>query len=147
MKEVLEVKLKKLVPEAVVPKYAKLGDAGMDLVATSCSKDVHDNWVYGTGIAVEIPKGYVGLVFPRSSNRKTNVYLTNSVGVIDSGYRGEIMLCFKQRDFSSAANRPYDIGDRIGQIIIMPYPAIEFIESEELEDSDRGEGGFGSTGK
>ena len=119
----------------------------MDLVATSRTKDSYDNWVYGTGIALEIPEGHVGLLFPRSSNRKTAVYLTNSVGVVDSGYRGEIMLCYKQRDFNSAANPPYEVGDRVGQIIIVPYPAIEFIESEELEDSDRGEGGFGSTGK
>ena len=81
----MEVKIKKLVEKAVIPSYAKPGDAGLDLTAVSYDykKDI-DCHVYGTGIAVEIPEGYVGLVYPRSSNRKTNAYMTNHVGVIDS---------------------------------------------------------------
>ena len=94
----MEVKIKKLKSGVITPTYAKPGDAGMDLRATSCHYDDYDNVVYGTGIAMEIPEGYVGLVFPRSSNRKTDMYLTNSVGVIDSGYRGEIMVSFKHKD-------------------------------------------------
>ena len=143
----MEVKIKKLVQEAVIPAYAHDTDAGMDLTAITYKYDVaNDCHIYGTGIAMEIPEGYVGLVYPRSSNRKTNAYLTNHVGVIDSGYRGEIMLSFKNRTIRNY-NRPYNIGDRIGQIIIMPYPKIKFVEVDELSDSDRGENGHGSTGK
>lgn len=142
----MNVKIKKLVKEAVIPKYAHPNeDAGLDLTATSITYQ-HGCWVYGTGLAIEIPKGHVGLLFPRSSNRKTDAYLTNSVGVIDSGYRGEIMLSFKNRD-ARIDEQPYKVGDRIGQIIIIPYPQIEFEEVDELSDSHRGEGGHGSSGK
>lgn len=145
----MKVKIKKLNPLAVIPKYAKPGDAGMDLTAVSYEYDgAHDNYIYGTGLAVEIPEGYVGLIFPRSSNRKTSAYLTNHVGVIDSGYRGEIMLTFKGRDSGRLLMpyAPYQVGDRIGQLIIMPYPQIEFEEVNELSETERGEGGHGSTG-
>lgn len=142
----MKVKIKKLVEQAVIPAYAHPDeDAGLDLTATSV-KFEHGCWVYGTGLAMEIPKGYVGLVFPRSSNRKTEAYLTNSVGVIDSGYRGEIMFSFKNRD-RIVDEQPYTVGDRLGQIIIMPYPQVEFEEVEDLEESNRGEDGHGSTGK
>ena len=138
----MKVKIKKLVENAVIPQYAKEGDAGLDLVATSITQDDYGNIVYGTGIAIEIPKGYVGLVFPRSSNAKTNLYLTNSVGVIDSGYRGEIMAKFRK-----GGSTTYKVGDRIAQLIIMPYPEVDFEEVDELSDSDRGVGGYGSTGR
>jgi len=142
------IKIKKLNDAAVIPSYAKEGDAGMDLTATSYDYDTkYSNHVYGTGLAVEIPKGYVGLVFPRSSNRKTNAYLCNHVGVIDSGYRGEIILTFKERDDVMLEQMPYEIGDRIGQLMIMPYPHVEFEEVEELSETERGAGGHGSTGK
>ena len=141
----LKINVKKLVPEAVIPAYAKPGDAGMDLVATKKWFDEHGNTVYGTGIAMEIPEGYVGLIFPRSSNAKTDLYLTNHVGVIDSGYRGEIM--FKFRAIKDVFAKEYAVGERIGQISIMPYPQVAFIETDELSSSERGEGGFGSTGK
>ncbi len=168
----LEIKFKKLVPEAKIPSYAKPGDAGMDLTATSYEYDEKlDNHIYGTGLAVEIPEGYVGLVFPRSSNRKTNHYLTNHVGVIDSGYRGEIMCTFKSRDHYKVVNgvasaiqpdfiepdgrfvaseelhAPYTVGDRIAQLIIIPYPNIVPVEATELNETERGEGGHGSTGR
>ena len=141
----LKINIKKLVPEAVIPSYAKPGDAGMDLVATSIGIDEYNNTVYGTGIAIEIPDGYVGLIFPRSSNAKTDLYLTNHVGVIDSGYRGEIM--FKFRATRTTFPKEYKVGDRVGQIIILPYPQVAFIETDELSSTERGEGGFGSTGK
>lgn len=142
------VKIKKLNDDAIIPSYAKEGDAGMDLTAVSYDYDTkYKNHVYGTGIAVEIPKGYVGFVFPRSSNRKTNAYLCNHVGIIDSGYRGEIILTFKERDDVMLEQMPYEIGDRIGQLMIMPYPFVEFEEVKELSDTERGAGGFGSTGK
>lgn len=147
----MEVKIKKLIPSAVIPTYAHSTDAGMDLYVTDVEYDNNlDCYVYHTGLAVEIPGGYVGLLFPRSSNRKTNCYLANSVGVIDSGYRGEILFCYKdRRDILEVcpSNAPYKVGDRAAQLIIMPYPHIKFKEVEELEDSDRGEGGFGSTNK
>lgn len=148
----MKVKVKKLHPDAVIPTYAKEGDAGMDLTAISLERDEYSNFVYGTGLAVEIPKGYVGLVFPRSSISKKHQLLSNSVGVIDSGYRGEIMFKFKNALDNRVQRfidvfKSYSIGDRIGQLIIMPYPQIEFEEVSELSESERGEGGYGSTGK
>jgi len=141
----MKVKIKKLSPNAITPRYAKIGDAGMDLTAISSELDEYGNIVYKTGLAFEIPEGYVGLIFPRSSNSKTNLYLTNHVGVIDSGYRGEVML--KYQSIQSFGRNPYQVGDRVGQIIILPYPQIEFEEAEELSSTERGEGGYGSTGK
>lgn len=141
----MEVKIKKLVETAITPKYAKDGDAGMDFTATSKWYDDDNNVCYGTGIAMEIPKGYVGLVFPRSSNAKQDLILSNSVGVIDSGYRGEITFKFKLVEDRHLA-KDYNVGDRVGQIIIMPYPIIEFVEVEELTKTERGDGGYGSSG-
>ena len=144
------VKVKKLVPKAVIPFYAHKGDAGMDITCTSFEYDAkNDCFMYHTGLAFEVPEGYVMLIFPRSSNRKTNYYLTNSVGVLDSGYRGELMFAFKKRDDNreNYNEPPYQVGDRIGQIIILPYPIVQMIESDSLEESERGTGGFGSTGK
>ena len=141
----LKVKFKKLREEAELPKYANPGDAGLDLKATSVewSKDFHC-YVYGTGLSVEIPEGYVGLLFPRSSIRKYGLNLTNCVGVIDSGYRGEIMLTFRPQ--FEGSGKVYDIGDKICQLIIMPYPIIEPVEATELSETERGENGHGSSG-
>lgn len=140
-----DVKIKKLHPNAVIPSYSKDGDAGMDLTITEIYHNTSSDVTYGFGLAMEIPKGFVGLVFPRSSIRKTDLLLTNSVGVIDSGYRGEIQATFKKTDKNGSLI--YDIGERGAQIIIIPYPKINFIVSEELSSSERGDGGFGSTGK
>lgn len=140
----MKVRIKKLHENAVIPSYAKPGDAGLDLTATSKSYDRHHNVVYGTGLAFEIPEGYVGLLFPRSSNFRYNVLLTNSVGVLDSGYRGEVM--FKYR-CASGSGTDYKIGDRIGQLIILPYPQVEFELADELSETERGAGGYGSTGR
>jgi len=145
----MEVKIKKLDPNAVIPTYAKDGDAGMDLVATKIISNTTFDITYGTGIAMEIPKGYVGLVFPRSSIRKTDLSLTNSVGVIDSGYRGEIQATFKKvfgENDIRISQTDYKVGDRIAQIIIVPYPKIKFVEVDDLTTTERGDGGFGSTG-
>jgi dUTP pyrophosphatase len=177
----MNVNIKRLNEDAVVPSYSKDGDAGLDLVATSVTYNVINGTLdYGTGLAVEIPKGYVGLIFPRSSIRNKSLILSNHVGVIDSGYRGEITLSFSpnidhwgtpypdDEDFigplsigeflvykdaeseyfdNSITLDVYAIGDRIGQLIIMPYPVINFTEVSDLSDSERGSGGFGSTGK
>ena len=144
----MRVPVKRLSSDAVIPTYAKPGDAGLDIVATRVIDDGDMYITYGTDISLEIPEGYVGLIFPRSSIRKYDLLLSNSVGVVDSGYRGEIQFTFiKSKDFGSGKTiRVYNIGDRIGQIIIVPYPQIEFDEVDELSDSERGYGGFGHTG-
>ena len=138
----MKVKIKKLNDDAVIPKYSKPGDAGMDLVAIGVSNQ-NDVLTYETGLSVEIPEGFVGLIFPRSSVYKVGLTQTNSVGVIDSGYRGEIMVKFYWNKFSAS----YRVGDKIAQLIIIPYPDIQFEEVEELSLTERGEGGFGSTGQ
>lgn len=161
----MKVKIKKLSSNAVIPKYAKEGDAGLDLTATIKEYDEYGNVVYGTSLAIEIPFGYVGLLFPRSSNAKYDLLNTNAVGVIDSGYRGEIMMKYKPTltewvdsnlggyvaygcwTDSDDDIKQYKIGDRIGQLIIIPYPQIEFEEVEELSESERGIGSYGSSGK
>jgi len=153
----MKVKIKKISPLAQIPTYAKGGDAGMDLVATSIISDTPTQITYGLGIALEIPNGFVGLVFPRSSIRKTGLQLSNSVGVIDSGYRGELQATFNKvfggdgmyDEMKVKEMQPtefYKVGDRVVQIMIIPYPSIEFEETDKLSDTERGDGGFGSTG-
>ena len=140
----MRIRFKKLHENAVIPSYSKPGDAGLDLTATSQLHNDTNQVSYGTGLAVEIPEGYVGLIYPRSSIRNKQIALSNSVGVIDSGYRGEIQFTFnKTNGFYSLK---YEVGDRIGQLVIVPYPTIIPLESEELSNTERGEGGFGSTG-
>jgi len=140
----MNIKIKKLHEKAVIPSYAKEGDAGLDLTCISEEWNSDNSMVtYDTGIAVEIPIGYVGLLFPRSSVSKTSLILANSVGVIDSGYRGSIMFKYRYPEEGMV----YDIGDRVGQLLILPYPKVEFEEVEELSDTNRGDGGFGSSGK
>jgi dUTP pyrophosphatase len=151
----MQIRIKKLHPDAVIPSYSAIGDAGMDLVATSATISAGGLYIeYGTGISIEIPEGYVGLLFARSSVSKTSLILANHVGVVDSGYRGEIKLRFKDLLMSQNENGElfgselaYEVGNKIGQIMILPYPQIEFVESLDLSDTVRGEGGFGSTGK
>lgn len=142
----MQVKIKRVHKDAVIPKYAKPGDAGMDLTAVSVEWD-KDNlvWSYDTGICFEIPKGYVGLLFPRSSIYKQDLSLSNAVGVLDSGYRGSVSFKFKETVEDSKLY--YHKGERIGQIVILPYPEIEFEEVEELSETERGTGGYGSSGK
>lgn len=146
----MKLKIKKLHPNAVIPQYAKPGDAGLDLVATSLTLDENNNLVYGTGLAIEIPTGYVGLLFPRSSNSKKDLILSNHVGVIDSGYRGEIIFKYKSSLCSSGqyiTGKNYEVGDKVGQLILFPYSQVTIEEVEELTETERGTNGFGSTGK
>ena len=138
------VKVKKLVPEAVIPSYSKVGDAGMDLTITKEIENTSFSVSYGFGIAMEIPQGYVGLVFPRSSVRNQDLILSNCVGVIDSGYRGELQATFKKTNGLDSIK--YKVGERGAQIIILPYPTIYMTEVPELSNTERGSGGFGSTG-
>ena len=194
----LEIKLKKLDKNAVIPQYAHDGDVGMDLTAISVEYDrAHDMYIYHTGLAFETDKHYGIFLFPRSSNRKTDAYLSNHVGIADSAiYRGEIILCFKNRtslevraeieksrcfisrlsyepfttssgnsvifnwshvakDAENAGNwiydnpmqyAPYQVGERIAQMVVLPYPNVKISEREELSETERGSGGFGSTG-
>lgn len=144
---ILNVRFKKLNEAAVVPSYAKPGDAGLDL--TACSEKVifeHEVPIieYGTGISVEIPEGFVGLIFQRSSvTTKTTLTLGNAVGVIDAGYRGEIKLQFRNALLSG--NRKYKVGDRVGQLVILQCPVVKLEQVDQLSETSRGEGGFGST--
>lgn len=151
----MQVKIKKVRNNAVIPTYAKPGDAGLDL--TVCHVERQDSLMQTKvyfGLSIEIPNGYVGLIFPRSSIFQKGVFLSNSVGVIDSGYRGEISAVFYQSeknivipDVGVIAPLGYNVGERAAQLIIMPYPQIEFVEVEELSDTERGVGGYGSSGK
>lgn len=146
------VKVKKFNDDAVIPSYAKPGDAGMDLTATSMWLDEYGNICYGTGLGFEIPEGYAGYVFARSSIFKIVLFLTNGVGIVDSGYRGEVTLKFKPT-FLFRWLRPlfkkyiYQVGDRVGQLVIMPYPTIEFEEVKTLSTTARGANGYGSSGR
>lgn len=156
----MEVKFKKLHENAVLPSYAKPGDNGLDITAVSDgimsgSEDVNNLWYYveyKTGLSCELPEGHVGLLFPRSSISKSGLVLSNSVGVLDQTYRGEI--CFRFRlDYGTAKQaedhmgKPalYRAGDRIGQLVIIPLPTIEPKFVDELSETERGSGGFGST--
>ena len=144
------VNIKKLHEDAKIPKYAKFGDAGLDLTAISKEfTDSEDTYItYGTGLSIEIPQGFVGLIFPRSSLCNYDLALTNHIGVIDSGYRGEIKFKYRLTNpFPYDTTTTYDIGDKIGQLVIIPYPQIQLVEVEDLSESERGNGGFGSSGK
>lgn len=144
----MELKFKRLNDKAIMPIRAHKGDAGLDLTCTeivpvrnACNQLLLE---YHTGLAVEIPEGYVGLIFPRSSVFKTSLILSNCVGVIDSGYRGEIKAIF--RNTTDVIPAVFQEGERFCQLVIVPIPEITVVESAELSESDRGKDGFGSTG-
>jgi len=143
----MEVKFKRLSDKAVLPIRAHKGDAGLDLTCTSINTAINECGqivlVYHTGLAVEIPEGYVGLLFPRSSIYKKSLSQTNSVGVIDAGYRGEIMAVF--RTTTDVVPSIYKEGERFCQLVIMPIPEFDVIETDTLSNSERSGGGFGSS--
>lgn len=149
----MSVLVKKLVPEAQLPKFANPHAGGADLVATSRREDNFGNVIYGTGIAIELPKGYSAFIYPRSSNSKKDLILCNSVGLIDNDYRGELMVVFKKvkRHVAGVVSENdfemYEVGDRIAQLAIKKLEHFDFVETENLTETVRGEGGFGSTGK
>ena len=124
----MEIKFKKLSEKAVLPKRAYAGDAGMDLTATKITTTINEcgqlMLTYHTDLAVEIPEGFVGLLFPRSSIYKKSMAQTNSVGVIPSIYKE---------------------GDRFCQLVIVPIPQFDIVEVDELSPSERGENGYGSS--
>jgi dUTP pyrophosphatase len=136
------IKIKKTHPNAVLPFYATAGANAMDLTAISKEQIDNEHVKFGFGLAFEIPKGKVGLIFSRSSCYKKRQLLSNCVGVIDSDYRGEISTVF----IGTAING-YEIGDRVAQIMFIDAPQVEFIEVDELSKTERGFGGYGSTGK
>lgn len=136
------INFRKTDARAVTPTKAHESDAGFDLTAISMEFSSLYN-SYDTGLAVEIPEGYVGLVFPRSSVSNTGMVLANAVGVIDSSYRGTIQLRFRRLE-----GREYAVGERVGQLVILELPQIDFKEVHEFEEeTDRGTGGWGSSGR
>lgn len=184
----VNVKFKKLDPLAEIPKYAHPGDLGMDVKAVDVMYDfINDVYIYYTGLACETKKGVGLLGFVRSSNFRTDCYLTNHVGLIDSAeYRGEIQFRFKNRTSMSARIEmsalrefamlpwykriftsykdiydktreeliskaldysPYNIGDKIGQFVVIESPEVSIKEAKKLSETSRGDGGHGSTGK
>lgn len=146
----LQVKVKKLNPKATLPTYGTSGSAAMDLTAISETPYMHGSVQYveyGTGIALSIPAGHVGIIAPRSSvSSNTSMVLSNSIGIIDSDYTGEIKFRYKFLN-PPGLNKKYNIGDRIGQIFIIPIPLLSLVEVSELTETDRGDSGYGSTGK
>ena len=192
VEKIITVKFKKLHPDAIIPSYAHDGDVCMDLTAISVEYDKEkDMYIYHTGLSFESDLNVGQFLFVRSSNRKTDAYLCNHVGIADSAiYRGEIMLCFKNR--TSLEDRifiessksffeglksfgtknlglgiafemkeekekdmrnidplefaPYKVGDRVAQMVFINYPTVNLVEVDELSDSVRGDGAFGSTG-
>lgn len=138
----MKIKFKKVHPEAITPFYATDGANAMDLTAVSAIQLDSEHIKYNFGLAFEIPKGYAGFIFPRSSCYKQRQILSNCVGVIDSDYRGEISAVM----IGTTTDR-YKAGDRVAQIIFMETPKIELEESEVLNPTERGNGGYGSTGK
>ena len=142
----MKVKFKKLHADAIIPKKAHDIDAAFDLVAVSAKQSALDIMEYGTGLAIEIPPGYVGLVFQRSSVCKKSLSLTNAVGVIDPGYTGEIIFKFRMLSRNQAEELLYHKGDRIGQIMLVKTEEVVFEETTELTPSERGSSGYGGSG-
>jgi dUTP pyrophosphatase len=143
----MKVKVKKLNPDAVIPKYATAGAACFDLQTINPSENVHmtDSQLFHTGLSFEIPEGYVMMVYSRSGHGyKNGVRLSNCVGVIDSDYRGEVMVKLHN---DGNTHMPISKGDRVAQAMIIPVHTFELEEAEELSETERGTGGFGSTGK
>lgn len=143
-----KINIKKLNENATIPTYGSEFSAGADLYALADEPIViapHETVLVHTGVAMEIPTGYVGLVFARSGlATKRALAPANKVGVIDSDYRGEIMVALHNH-----GNEPRTIenGERVAQLVLVPYIAADFDEVDELSDTVRGEGGFGSTGR
>lgn len=143
----MRVKIKRLHEKAVMPQYAKEGDAGVDLTITEI-EERNEFYEVKFGLSVEIPQGYFGMLVSRSGVTKMNHMLKNGVGIIDSGYRGELVARFKKVKFEDGTvEKFYQVGERGAQLLIIPYPQIIFQEVEELSETERGDSGFGSSGK
>lgn len=142
------IRYKKVHENAKEPVRGSQWAAGWDLSACATDwDDVNKVLVYHTGIAVEIPRGYVGMLFPRSSIYKKTLTQTNCVGVIDADYRGEVLVKFALRYHSKIESpRLYGLGERIVQLVIVPVPEVAWMEAETLSETERGENGYGSSG-
>lgn len=142
----MKVKFIKLDNNAIIPQVSLKGDVGLDLTVASI-EDRNEFIEYKFGLAMEIPEGHFAILCPRSSITKMNLMQKNGIGIIDSGYRGELVLRCKKVKFEDGTQEKfYNVGERAAQLIILPYPSIEVEEVFELEESERGTGGFGSTG-
>ena len=140
----MKINFKKLNSNAKTPFHAKYGDAGSDLFASeSLNIPPHSQIAVPTGIATEIPYGYVGYINPRSSMAIKGIGILNAPGTIDSGYRGEIKVILYN---TTDENYVINVGDKIAQIVIHRFETIDFEQVDELSITDRGAGGFGSTG-
>jgi len=140
------LRFKRLLADAKLPTKAYDIDSGMDIYASYIKKENDGELWFGTGLAVEIPVGFSGLIFPRSSISKVPLSLANAVGVIDPGYRGEIQVRFNKLDPTHKEAEDYKIGDRVAQLIIVQVPCFQPVWADELDDSERGADGFGSSG-
>ena len=138
----MRIPFKKIDPSAYTPFKRYPSDAGYDLVAISVEYNECGNLVCHTGLAFEIPRGYVGLLFPRSSSAHMSLTMANCVGVIDSSYRGEVTAEFRLLSMKNIYKR----GDRCCQLVVVPYLTLDFIEKKELSATERVSGGYGSTG-
>lgn len=143
----MNIKFKRLTENAIAPVKAHAADAGFDLTCSSITTEINERGqliiVYHTGLAFEIPEGYFGALVPRSSIANKTLTLTNCIGVIDAGYRGEVMA--KMKATTDVIPAVYKEGERFAQLLILPVPEVQFEESTELSESDRGENGYGST--
>ena len=139
----MKLKFKKLHPDAKINPPANPGDCGYDITAVTMSLDNPMYVEYGTKLSVKIPEGYVGLLLPRSSVSNKGLSLANSCGVLDQGFLGEIRFRFYP---TGTLSELYNIGDRIGQLLLVPILIVEMEEVEEFEHTERGSGSYGSTG-
>lgn len=144
----MQVKIKKLSDKAVVPTYGSEFSAGADLYACVDGEIVinpHETVVIPTGIALELPVGYAGLIYARSGlATKKGLAPANKVGVVDCDYRGEVKVALLNH---TSEPKTVEGGERIAQLVITPYLTAQFVETDSLSDTVRGAGGFGSTGK
>jgi dUTP pyrophosphatase len=149
-RELLQVRYKKLVEHAHAPRFGSEHAAGMDFVAIgrTYNEEFH-YWEYSTGIAIEIPIGWAGLCFPRSSISNVPLILSNCVGVVDADYRGEVKARFRKWQFEGMLEdswKVYSPGDRIFQMLLVQNPEVRLVQADELSTTARGAGGWGSTG-
>ncbi len=143
--DTMQVNFQRLDPELKIPTTAHIGDAAVDLHARSgVVLKPGERAIVATGIAVAIPHGYAGLVLPRSGHaRRSGVGIANGPGLIDAGYRGEVGVLLINHGADTVT---FARGDRIAQLAIVPVPSVEWVEVEDLDETPRGGGGFGSTG-
>ena len=139
----MKLNFKKLSSKAVTPSRANPGDAGLDITATSILESKDNQIIFGTDLAFEIPEGYVGLLFPRSSIRKTGLALANSVGVIDSSFRGEVQVTF---NWINEYKPRYNVGEKVAQLVLVPFVETILNEVEDISSTTRGDKGHGSSG-